>query len=77
MTIFEHALIGGAVVLKNNPDLYWWAAISGIMPDAAAFLYATYMVGFKEATDHFIWKGSGKKDLPDSVFSFYYYSQLD
>lgn len=70
MTFLEHGLYGGAVVLKNNPGLYWWSFAAGLFPDIPPLLFSMYKVGIKKALRHFTWRAL-EVDLPESAYKVY------
>lgn len=73
MTFLEHGLYGGAIVLKNNPNLYWWSFIAGVFPDIPPLIFAIHKVDFKKALKHFTWKAI-EGAVPESVYKVYDFS---
>ena len=71
MTGIEHGLIGGAVVLKTQPNLYWWAFLAGNVPDIIPFAWAGYKIGVIKGIKEIIGDHAG---MPESVYRIYYFS---
>lgn len=69
MTFIEHGLIGGAIVYKTNPDLFWLGVAAGMLPDIPPMALALYKTGIKQVVRRV---SSGKEnDLPECVYKLY------